>query len=137
MAVVEKFKKSLKQKVDGLLLLNIYFMPVLVTFSWLLFVGMLIFKLPTLIPFETAFVSSIFFILHGNLAPFVEVIAGALCDRRKRLILLTWPLIIAYFVNMAICSIAFGDLLISKIIGRNCNQWHKTMHEGEQPKRSV
>lgn len=123
-------KIPLKQKVDGLLLLNIYFLPVLVMLSWILSLAVLIFKLPTWIPFEIAFVSSIFFILHGNLAPFVEVMAGALCDRRLKLISLTWLLILSYFVNMVICSIAFLDLLFSRITGRNPNHWHKTMHDG-------
>ncbi len=123
-------KVPLKQKVDGLLILNVYFLPVLVMFSWILWLAVLMFKLPLWIPFEIAFVSSIFFILHGNLAPFVEVIAGALCDRRLKLISLAWLLIFSYFVNMVVCSMAFLDLLFSGIIGRDSNHWHKTMHDG-------
>ena len=128
--LLKSSRVSLKQKVDGLLLLNVYFMPVLVVFSWILLLAVFIFKLRISIPFEIAFVSTIFFTLHGNLAPFVEVIAGALCDGRKKLVLLTWLLMISYFVNMAICTIAFADILFSKITGRNRNRWHKTIHEG-------
>lgn len=123
-------KVSLKQKVDGLLLLNVYFLPILVMFSWILLLALLIFRLPTWIRFEIAFVSSIFFILHGNLAPFVEVIAGALCDRRWKLISFTWLLVLSYLVNTVICLTAFLDLLVSRVSGGNPNHWHKTMHEG-------
>ncbi len=120
----------LKQKVDGLLLLNIYFLPALVMLSWILLLAVLIFKLPIWIPFEIAFVSGVFFFLHGNLAPFVEVMAGALCDRRPKLILLTWLLVLSYFVNMVVSSISFLDLLTCRTTGRNPNHWHKTMHDG-------
>jgi cellulose synthase/poly-beta-1,6-N-acetylglucosamine synthase-like glycosyltransferase len=124
-------KISLKRKMDGLLLLNVYFLPILVMMSWMLLFVVLIFKLHTSIPFEIAFVSSVFFILHGNLAPFIEVMAGALCDKRWKLILFTWLLVLSYFINMVVCSIAFLELLACRINGKNPNHWHKTMHDGE------
>lgn len=123
---------SLKQKLDGLLLLNVYFLPILVVFSWILFFIVWVFELPTLIPYEIAFVSGVFFLLHGNLAPFVEVVAGALCDKRWKLVSLTWLLVVSYFVNMAICSKALLELVFAKITGRNSNHWHKTRHDGEE-----
>jgi len=73
----------------------------------------------------------VFFILHGNLAPFIEVMAGALCDRRWKLILLTWLLVLSYFINMIVCSIAFLELLACRINGKNPNHWYKTMHDGD------
>jgi len=125
-------KIPLKQKADGFLLLNIYFLPILVIFSWILRLAVWILKLPTLIPFEIAFVSGIFFVLHGNLAPFVEVIAGAFCDRRWKLFSLTWLLLLSYVVNMFICLVAFLDLLSCRITCKNPNNWHKTMHDGAE-----
>jgi len=124
-------KIPLKQKVDGLLLLNVYFLPILVIMSWILWLAVLILKIPTSMPFEIAFVSGVFFFLHGNLAPFIEVIAGALCDRRLKLISLTWLLVLSYFINIVICSAAFLELLAYRINGKNPNHWHKTMHNGE------
>lgn len=123
-------KVPLKQKIDGLLLLNHYFLPILVLLSWMLLLAALIFRLPTWIPYEIAFVSGIFFFLHGNLAPFVEVMAGAVCDKRWKLISLTWLLVFSYAVNMIICWVAFFDLLACKITGKNPNHWHKTIHDG-------
>jgi cellulose synthase/poly-beta-1,6-N-acetylglucosamine synthase-like glycosyltransferase len=123
-------KVPLKQKMDGFLLLNIYFLPLLVMSSWVLLLAVWIFKLSTWIPFEIAFVSGVFFVLHGNLAPFVEVMAGALCDGRWKLISLIWLLVLSYFVNMVICVVAFLDLLFCRINGKNPNHWHKTKHDG-------
>jgi cellulose synthase/poly-beta-1,6-N-acetylglucosamine synthase-like glycosyltransferase len=129
--LIKSSKLSLKQKVDGLLLLNIYFMPVLIVISWILLLLVFIFKLSIAIPFEIAFVSLVFFTLHGNLAPFIEVIAAALREGQKKLILLIWLLIISYFLNMAISSVAIIELLLDKIRGKNSNQWRKTVHNGD------
>ena len=123
-------KVPFRQKVDGFLLLNIYFLPVLVMSSWVLLLAVWMFKLSTWIPFEVAFVSGVFFVLHGNPAPFVEVIAGALCDKRRKLVLFAPLLVWSYFVNMVICCVAFLDLVVSRIAGRNPNHWHKTVHDG-------
>lgn len=124
-------KISLKQKVDGFMLLNIYFMPVLVMLSWILSLVLFVFKLPTWFPYEIIFVFSIFFTLNGTVAPLLEIISASICDRRKKLILLTPVLILAYIVNVFICSKAFLDLFIAKITNRNPNRWHKTVHNGE------
>jgi len=124
-------KISLKQKVDGFMLLNIYFLPILVMLSWILSLVLFVFKPPTWFPYEIVFVFSIFFTLNGTVAPLLEIISASICDRRKKLILLTPVLILAYIVNVFICSKAFLDLFISKITNRNPNRWHKTVHNGE------
>jgi len=129
--VLKSPKLTLKQKFDGLLLLNLYFMPVLVMMSWVILFLVFIFKLSTAIPFEIAFVSLIFFTLHGNLAPFIEVIAGASREGQRKLILLIWLLMISYILNVAISSVALVKLLFDKIAGRNSNRWLKTIHEGD------
>jgi len=124
-------KISLKQKVDGFMLLNIYFLPILVMLSWILSLVLFVFKPPTWFPYEIVFVFSIFFTLNGTVAPLLEIISASICDRRKKLILLTPVLILAYIVNVFICSKAFLDLFIAKITNKNPNRWHKTVHSGE------
>jgi hypothetical protein len=106
-------------------------MPVLVMLSWILLLLMLVFKLPPTVPFEIAFVSLIFFTLHGNLAPLVEVIAAALREGQKKLILLIWLLLISYLLNAVISSVAIAELLFDKITRRNSNRWRKTIHNGD------
>lgn len=124
-------KISLRQKVDGFMLLNIYFIPLLVMLSWILSLALFMFKPPTWFPYEIVFVFSVFFTLNGTLAPLLEIISASICDRRKKLILLTPLLFLAYIINVFICSKAFLDLFVSKITNRNPNRWHKTVHNGE------
>jgi len=125
-----KSKTSLKQKIDGFMILNIYFLPVLVLLSWLLLLALLLLNPLTLLPYWMALVVAVFFFLNGNVAPFLEVIAGAICDRQKKLILYTPLLAIAYIINVFVCSKAFLHLISAKLMGRNINHWHKTTHNG-------
>ncbi|UCE16551.1 MAG: hypothetical protein JSV12_02770, partial [Candidatus Bathyarchaeota archaeon] len=75
-------------------------------------------------------VTSIFFTLSGTIAPLLEVIAASYMLNRKRLILFSPILIVAYIVNVFICSKAILDLLVTKIARKNPNRWHKTTHNG-------
>ena len=97
---------TLKQTIDGLMLLGIYFLPVLVLLSWFLLCILFISNPPTLLLYWVSFVAAVFFTLNGNVAPFLEIVAGAICDHRKKLIVFT-PLAIAYIINVFICFRAF------------------------------
>jgi len=121
---------SLRQKLDAFMLLNIYFLPILVLVSWILSLTLFVFRPSTWLPYEMALVTSIFFTLSGTIAPLLEVIAAAYMLNRKRLILFSPILIVAYIVNVFICSKAILDLLFSKIARKNPNRWHKTTHKG-------
>lgn len=122
---------SFKEKIDGLMLLSVYFVPILVALSWFSFFVLLLVNPSTLLPFGVALVFSVFFFLNGYIAPFLEVIAGAVCDGRKRLVLYTPLLFIAYFVNIGVCCKAFSELVFAKLTGRRVNHWNKTIHNGE------
>jgi len=82
------------------------------------------------VPFWLAVVISVFFTLNGYIAPFLEVIAGAICDGRKKLILYTPLLFIAYVVNVFVCCKAFLELVFAKLTGRRVKYWNKTVHNG-------
>ncbi|MGQ9507579.1 MAG: glycosyltransferase [Candidatus Bathycorpusculaceae bacterium] len=130
--VLKSKNLSLKEKIDGLLLLNLYFMPVLVLFSWI--VGVSLFFLDSSFWFGMIWKSiPISFSLYsfvGNFAPFFEVGIGAYLDGRKRAQWLIPLLIFTFLYNIPICTKAFTDLLISKIFGKNGNYWIKTVHSG-------
>jgi cellulose synthase/poly-beta-1,6-N-acetylglucosamine synthase-like glycosyltransferase len=123
-------KTSLKQKIDGLMILNMYFLPVFVLLSWFLLFALFVLSPPTLLPYWVALVVAVFFALNGNVAPFLEVVAGVVCDRRKKLLLFAPLLAIAYVINVFVCSEAFLYLAFAKLMGRNVNHWHKTTHNG-------
>jgi cellulose synthase/poly-beta-1,6-N-acetylglucosamine synthase-like glycosyltransferase len=117
-------------KVDGLLVLGTYFVPILVGLSWV-FGALIFFTCPadwfsaiwTVIPLF-AYSSA------GNFASFFEVGAGIYLDRRVRTSWIIPVLLLAFAVNMLICSKALLDLVTSKIAGRNAHEWAKTVHTG-------
>ncbi len=123
-------RMSLKEKIDGLMLLSVYFVPVLVMLSWFSLFVLFLINPPTLLPYWMALVVSVFFALNGDIAPFLEVIAGAVCDGRKKLILHTPLLFIAYAVNVFVCCKAFLEVVFAKLTSKRANHWNKTVHNG-------
>ncbi|MEM1660200.1 MAG: hypothetical protein QXR17_03525 [Candidatus Bathyarchaeia archaeon] len=66
----------------------------------------------------------------GNFAPFYEVGVGAYIDGRSRACWLIPLLVIVFFYNILICSKAFLDVIVSKLIGKSRYIWEKTEHNG-------
>jgi cellulose synthase/poly-beta-1,6-N-acetylglucosamine synthase-like glycosyltransferase len=134
------FKHSLKvlksnnlrfrEKVDGLLLLNVYFIPILVLLSWIISVLLFFLKSPQWFGMFWALVPISFYSCVGNFAPFFEVGIGAYLDGRTRAHWLIPLLIFTFLYNIPICTKAFVDLLISKISRKNYCHWDKTVHLG-------
>jgi cellulose synthase/poly-beta-1,6-N-acetylglucosamine synthase-like glycosyltransferase len=127
--VVQSKKMSLREKVDGLLLLNIYFMPLLTILSF--FVGLLLVMSGSLLvgPLWLAVIISLYSFV-GNYAPFFEISIGVYLDGRKRVQWLIPLLIFSFLYNVIICGKAFFDLLTGKLLRRKCD-WGKTEHLGK------
>jgi cellulose synthase/poly-beta-1,6-N-acetylglucosamine synthase-like glycosyltransferase len=119
-----------REKIDGLLLLNVYFMPVLVLFSCGIGVPLFFFKSSQWLNMFWVSVPISLYSFVGNFAPFFEVGIGAYLDGRTRAQWLIPLLIFTFLYNIAICTKALLDLLISKILRRNRNCWAKTAHLG-------
>jgi len=130
LSLLKSKKLPLKQKIDGFMVLGIYFLPVLTLFSWLLMGVLFILNPSTLLPYWTSLTAAVFFTLNGNIAPFLEVIAGAVCDHQRRLIMFTPLLAIAYIINIFVCFKAFLHIIFASLSGGNINHWHKTTHNG-------
>lgn len=128
--VVKSKKLNIKEKTDGLLLLFVYFVPVITLFSFIL--GTLL-----VIYYSSQFSITLWLILPlsfyscvGNMAPFYEVGIGAYLDGRKRLQWLVPLLIFAYLFNTAICTKAFFDVIATKMLRKRQSYWYKTYHAG-------
>ncbi len=130
-SVFKSKKLSLREKIDGLLLLNVYFMPILAFLSML--TGLL------LIFFVSPFVNVLWLFVPiclclysfvGNFAPFFEIGVGLYLDERERTQWLMPLLIFTLFYNIPICFKALFEVTASKILGRNKNVWVKTAHFG-------
>ena len=71
-----------------------------------------------------------FYSFVGNYALFFEVGIGAYLDGRRRIQWLTPLLIFSFLYNMLICTKAFFDVSVGKLVGRTKSDWAKTEHLG-------
>lgn len=120
---------SLKQKIDAVLSLNVYFLPILMLIAWIIG-GILLFRSSPMPNYS--FVSLLPFFMYssvGNFAPFFEIGLGMYLDGRTRacrLLPLLFPL---FLYNIIICTYALVKLCTCKLLRRRIG-WHKTVHHG-------
>jgi cellulose synthase/poly-beta-1,6-N-acetylglucosamine synthase-like glycosyltransferase len=119
-----------KEKIDGLLLLNVYFMPIVVLLSFIIGVPLMLLRSSQLVGGLWFFMPFSVYSFVGNFAPFFEVGIGAYLDGRTRTQWLIPVLIFTFFYNIPICTKALLDLLVSKTRGKRRNVWAKTSHAG-------
>ena len=120
---------SLKQKIDAILSLNVYFLPILTAIAWI--IGGILLLRGSFMLNDNLMGSLPFFMYSsvGNFAPFFEIGLGMYLDGRNRacrLIPLLFPL---FLYNVIICTFALIKLCIYKLMGKRIG-WHKTVHYG-------
>jgi len=121
----------LREKIDGFLLLNVYFVPILVGLAWILGAMLCLFHLSPWITGVLWFSVPIsVYSSVGNFAPFFEVGIGAYLDGRTRIYWLIPLLLLTFLFNMLICTKALIDLCLSKVAGKKHHPWAKTLHNG-------
>ncbi len=121
----------LREKIDGVLLLNIYFVPILVGLAWILGIVLYsFFQPPKWITFFWASMSLAVYSTVGNFAPFFEVAMGAYLDKRERVFWLMPLLLLSFLYNILICFKALFDLGVSRARGCKKLAWRKTVHSG-------
>jgi cellulose synthase/poly-beta-1,6-N-acetylglucosamine synthase-like glycosyltransferase len=128
--VLRSKKLNAKEKIDGLLLLNVYFMPVLTLIAFFAGVSLILYQSSQLVNALWFIVPVSFYSLVGNFAPFFEIGIGAYLDGRTRIQWLIPLLLFAYLYNILICAKAFLDLLAAKILRKSWSDWAKTRHLG-------
>jgi len=128
--VLKSKKLRVKEKIDGLLLLNVYFMPLIVLLSFIIGIPLIFFESSMLVGALWFSVPISFYSFVGNFAPFFEVGIGAYLDGRTRTQWLIPLLIFTFFYNIPICAKAFLDVLVSKIKRKDNSTWVKTSHLG-------
>jgi len=121
---------SLREKIDGALVLGMYFVPVLVGLSWLL--GAVIFFFFPVDWFDSVWTLLPVFMYSsaGNFASFLEVGAGLYLDRRMRVSWIIPVLLFSLVLNVFICSKALFDLAFARANGKKAHTWAKTVHNG-------
>jgi len=127
--VLTSKKLRWKEKIDGLLLLHIYFMPIITFLSFLAGGSLILFGSPVAGALWFVVLVS-FYSFVGNYAPFFEIGIGAHLDGRKRVQWLAPLMIFSFLYNVFICTKAFFDLIVGKLLGRSHSDWEKTEHLG-------
>jgi cellulose synthase/poly-beta-1,6-N-acetylglucosamine synthase-like glycosyltransferase len=128
--VLKSKKLRWREKIDGLLLLNVYFLPILAGVSWIIGAYLFLSQNDWWIRPLWASLPVLIYSSVGNFAPFFEVGIGAYLDGRKRVYWLIPLLLFSFVFNIFICSKAFLDLCLSKISGNRRLVWIKTVHKG-------
>jgi cellulose synthase/poly-beta-1,6-N-acetylglucosamine synthase-like glycosyltransferase len=128
--VLRSKELNAKEKIDGWLLLHVYFMPVLTLVAFFAGVSLIFTQSSPLIGALWFFVPISFYSLVGNFAPFFEVGIGAYLDGRTRIQWLIPLLLFANLYNILICTKALLDLFAAKMLRRNQSDWAKTHHLG-------
>jgi cellulose synthase/poly-beta-1,6-N-acetylglucosamine synthase-like glycosyltransferase len=131
-SVLRSKKLSVKEKIDGLLLLHMYFIPVVTLFAFFVGVSLILSGTSQLFDVLWFFVPLSFYSLAGNFAPFFEIGIGAYLDGRTRIQCLIPLLFLAYMYNILICTKALLDLFAAKMLRKNQTNWAKTQHFGDR-----
>jgi cellulose synthase/poly-beta-1,6-N-acetylglucosamine synthase-like glycosyltransferase len=129
-AVLGSNRLTFRQKLDSVLLLHVYFMPLISLVS--LIIGVYLFFAHFAIAETLWFVVPVsMYSFVGNYAPFFEVSIGAYLDKRRQVQWLTPLMIFSFLFNMPICAKAFLSLIFDKLTGRR-DHWVKTEHLGNK-----
>jgi cellulose synthase/poly-beta-1,6-N-acetylglucosamine synthase-like glycosyltransferase len=128
--VLTSHNLTISEKIDGFLLLNVYFIPIVVLLSFLLGVSLVFLGSSSLVEAFWLFLPFSLYSFVGNFAPFFEVGIGAYLDGRTRIQWLLPLLFFTFFYNTFICTKALFDLLVSKVLRKNHLVWAKTSHRG-------
>jgi len=129
--VIRSKNLSLREKIDGFLLLNIYFVPIITALAWILGIALFLLQSLAWLNFFWMVIAISFYSSVGNFAPFFEVGIGAYLDERSRICWLIPLLLLTFILNMLICTKALIDLCSSKITGKKRHIWLKTIHNGK------
>jgi cellulose synthase/poly-beta-1,6-N-acetylglucosamine synthase-like glycosyltransferase len=128
--VLRSKKLNTKEKIDGLLLLHVYFMPVITLISFFVGVSLILSESSQLVNALWFFVPVSFYSVVGNFAPFFEIGIGAYLDGRTRIQWLIPLLLFAYMYNILICTKALLDIFAAKMLRKSQSDWAKTRHLG-------
>ena len=119
-----------REKIDGLFILYIYFMPLVVFFSLVVGIPLVLLGVSSMVNAVWLSAPISIYSLVGNFAPFFEVGIGVYLDGRARAQWLVPLLLFTFLYSIPISGKALLDLLVSKIMRRNHFFWDKTVHSG-------
>ena len=123
---------SVRERLDGMLLLLVFIMPLLLLSGWLIVVALYFFNAGSLLNRLIPAFALMAFSTMGNFAAFFEIAIAVLLDgNRKRLCLLPFNLL-CFFISLLSISRATFSLFIDWIFKREM-VWDKTVRYRQPP----
>ena len=117
---------TLPQRVDGLLLLFVFLIPLLMLVGWMLALGLYFFNAGSLLSQLIPVFALLIYGTLGNFAAFFEIVVAVLIDgNRKRLRLLPFNLL-GFFISLFSISYAIWSLILDALLKREM-VWDKTI----------
>ena len=116
---------SLKEKMDGLLLLSVYSVPLLLLLGILDSLALFFLGEMHILAGLGAFLFVGVYNTFGNFAPFYQIAVAALLDGATNRVLLLPMLIFNYFFNIFYVTIGFFEAVVDVVTGRK-TKWLKT-----------
>ena len=125
---------TLGQRIDGLLLLFVFVLPLLMLIGWALAVGLYLLNAGSLLTQLIPVFALMLYGTLGNFAAFFEIVIAVLLDgNRRRLRLLPFNLL-GFFVSLFAISGAIWSLILDSVFKREL-VWDKTVrYRGEATK---
>lgn len=116
---------TLRERVDGLMLLAVFAIPPLLLVGWVL--AMLLYYLNggTLVALFIPVLALVAYGALGNFAAFLEIVVAVLLDGHRRRIRLLPINLLCFFVSLFSISHAFAEAVADRVLGREL-VWHKT-----------
>jgi hypothetical protein len=123
--VIRSKHLSIKEKVDGILLLFVYTVPLILLLAFFDLLALFYIGEMNIVSGVSALIFVGAYNTFGNFAPFFQIGVATLLDNSTRRVLLLPLLLFNYFFNTWFIAIGFLGALVDIITGRK-SKWEKT-----------
>jgi len=131
--VLKSMHLSVFEKIELILLLSVYFLPILVMLGWAVGLGAYLTGASVTVPSYLLILSVFTYSAMGNFAPFFEVGTAVYLDNRRRILWMLPVLIVAFLIMAPCCTKALVDLILTR---NEEHRWNHTPHFGNAYNRS-
>lgn len=117
---------SLRERIDGLMLLHVFMMPPLLLLGWVLALALYYLNAAPLVAVFIPLMALVAYGALGNFAAFVEIVMAVLIDGHRRRIRLLPINLLCFFVSLFSISQALFESMTDRLLGRDM-VWQKTL----------
>ena len=127
---------TLRERIDGLLLLQVFLMPPLLLVGWLLALVLYYLNAGSLVAVFIPLMALVAYGALGNFAAFLEIVMAVLIDGHRRRIRLLPINLLCFFASLFAISQALLESVMDRLLHREL-VWHKTLRYRAAPGSSA